>query len=81
MRLRRYLRAIGLQKRLTPHGLRPACATNLLERQADLRRIQELLGHASVASTQICTHPSIGHLKETQQRCNPKRAWYPGGKG
>lgn len=72
IRLRRYLRALGLQKRLTPHGLRHACATHLLERQADLRHIQELLGHASVATTQIYTHVSIGHLKETLQRCHPR---------
>ncbi len=72
IRLRRYLRALGLQKHLTPHGLRHACATHLLERQADLRHIQELLGHASVETTQIYTHVSIGHLKETLQRCHPR---------
>jgi site-specific recombinase XerD len=61
-----------LQEHLTPHGFRHACATHLLERQADLRHIQELLGHVSVATTQIYTHASIGHLKETLQRCHPR---------
>jgi integrase/recombinase XerD len=71
-RLRRYAEALGIDKRLTPHGLRHACATHLLERRAELRHIQELLGHASVATTQIYTHVSIGHLKETLQRCHPR---------
>jgi len=71
-RLRQYREALGIEKRLTPHGLRHACATHLLERHAELRHIQELLGHASVATTQIYTHLSIGHLKETLQRCHPR---------
>ncbi|HJX52092.1 MAG TPA: tyrosine-type recombinase/integrase [Polyangia bacterium] len=57
---------------MTPHGPRHACATHLLERRAELRHIQELLGHASVATTQICAHVSIGHLKETLKRCHPR---------
>jgi len=72
MRLRQYKEALGIEKRLTPHGLRHACATHLLERRAELRHIQELLGHASVATTQIYTHVSIGHLKETLARCHPR---------
>jgi site-specific recombinase XerD len=71
-RLHHYAEALGIDKRLTPHGLRHACATHLLERRAELRHIQELLGHASVATTQIYTHVSIGHLKETLQRCHPR---------
>jgi integrase/recombinase XerD len=70
--LRRYVNALGLEKRLSPHGLRHACATHLLNRRAELRHIQELLGHASVETTQIYTHVSIGHLKETLQRCHPR---------
>jgi site-specific recombinase XerD len=67
-----YARAAGVTKKLTPHGLRHACATHLLERQADLRHIQELLGHSSVQSTQIYTHVSVKHLRETLQRCHPR---------
>jgi integrase/recombinase XerD len=71
-RLQHYAQALGIDKHLTPHGLRHACATHLLERQAELRHIQELLGHASVATTQIYTHVSVGHLKATLQRCHPR---------
>jgi site-specific recombinase XerD len=70
--VREYARAAGITKRLTPHGLRHACATHLLERQADLRHIQELLGHSSVQSTQIYTHVSVKHLRETLTRCHPR---------
>jgi site-specific recombinase XerD len=70
--LRRYLPALAIEKRVTPHGLRHACATHLLECQADLRHIQELLGHTSVQTTQIYTHLSIKHLKETLARCHPR---------
>jgi site-specific recombinase XerD len=72
LRLRQYKEALGIEKRLTPHVLLHACATHLLERGAELRHILELLGHASVATTQIYTHLSIGHLKETLQRCHPR---------
>ena len=70
--LLQHLKTLGIEKRLTPHGLRHACATHLLDRHADLRHIQELLGHSSVETTQIYTHVSIGHLKETLQRCHPR---------
>lgn len=72
VRLHRYIKALGLPKRLTPHGLRHACATHLLERHADLRHIQEILGHASISTTQVYTHVSVGHLKETLARCHPR---------
>jgi site-specific recombinase XerD len=67
-----YPRAAGATKKLTPHGLRHACATHLLEHQADLRHIQELLGHSSVQSTQIDTHVSVKHWREMLQRCHPR---------
>jgi site-specific recombinase XerD len=71
-RLKQYMRAAGIDKRLTPHGLRHACATHLLQRRADLRHIQELLGHASVESTQVYTQVDVQNLKETLARCHPR---------
>ncbi len=81
-RLQGYLSTLGITKRLTPHGLRHACATHLLKRKADLRHIQELLGHASVEATQVYTHLEVEDLKETLARCHPReRTEVPPGEG
>jgi integrase/recombinase XerD len=68
----RRARAVGIESTVTPHALRHACATHMLEAGADLRHIQELLGHSSIQSTQIYTHVSLRHLREAYARYHPR---------
>jgi len=70
--VKRWARAVGLPPDVTPHTLRHSFATHLLDGGADLKTVQQLLGHESLATTQIYTHLSIERLKETVERAHPK---------
>ena len=62
---------LGLHKRLGPHMLRHSIATHLIDRGADIRAVQELLGHASLSSTQIYTHVIPEKIKQVYKNAHP----------
>ena len=70
--IKRLVRACGLTQRVSPHTLRHSFATHLVEAGADLRAVQQMLGHSSITTTEIYTHLDISYLREVVQSYHPR---------
>jgi integrase/recombinase XerD len=72
--VKRYGEAVGIEAKLSPHVLRHSCATHMLDHGADIRSVQELLGHASISTTQVYTKVSTERLFEAYRAAHPRAA-------
>lgn len=71
-KLKEYAKSAGLDKQISPHTLRHSFATHMLSGGADLRSVQELLGHANISTTQVYTHLTTEHVRKTYEKSHPR---------